>query len=94
MVNPKRKNPKRRKKRPALGGPLLERRHRIRVDRKKEEKDLRNRVTIKTLQKSGRFVATIDPVTGKVLKRERNPRYVAEDPEFTKLMRKQRKKVA
>ena len=52
--------------------------------------DLRDRVTIKTFQKGGRVLATIDSVTGKVLKRERNPRYVPRDKEFDKLVKKKK----
>jgi len=50
--------------------------------------DLRERVTIKVLQNGGRVLATIDPVTGKVIKRERNPDYVPEDKQFEKRTRK------
>jgi hypothetical protein len=57
---------------------------------KKLNADLRSRVTIKTLQKGGRIVATVDPVTGRVLKREKNPRYVPKDKKFSKLLAKKR----
>ncbi len=61
-----------------------------RVQYKKQAEALRKQVIIKTLQTGGRIVATIDPVTGRVLKREKNPRYAPEDKEFKRLLKKKK----
>lgn len=83
---------RKKKKHPPVGISMRVHRKTHKARLKKQAAAIRKQFTIKTLQKGGRIMATVDPVTGKVLKREKNPNYVPEDGEFRKLTRKQKTK--